>query len=162
MSFFKKRVKVPPVHEIGVFISADFKRLLNEEFGVEKISNSLVGWQFSRPFQKIGINQGDFLVGIDQKDVRQETNVQVLFEKCFRKNVNEDIYFSIVRKEDQENMINLAKKVRYSIDKVKQNQPISGNSGGFIFNRERLSGSRNLLHEMVLGALYLVICLSLP
>ena len=115
MSFLKKRHQGPPLEEIAVFISADFKIILNEHFGVQKISKNFVGWQFSRDFNKIGIKQGDFLVCVDQKDVRQEKNVEALFEKCFRKNINDDIFFSIVRKEYEDSMKHLGKKVRQFI-----------------------------------------------
>ena len=143
MPLFKKRdqVQVPPLEEIGVFISDGLKLLINNEFGVKKTSNNF--WQFTRDIAKIGIKQNDFLIAIDQKDVRQEKNVEVLFEKCFRKNVSEDIYFSIVRKEYEESLIHLGKKVRHLIQKifVWQCMAVYGRVFMYRFNQNKPSGA---------------------
>ena len=109
MNMSSKREFVP-IEEIGLILSESYKNTFDNHFGVERTPAD--GWIFSRDLPDSTIKKGDHLLAVNQCDVRKEENTASIFDKITPKNINDDIYFLIIRKDYAISKWHLTKKVR--------------------------------------------------
>ena len=102
-----------PIEEIGLIVSESFKTILDENISLEKSEAN--GWTFSRDIPHSTIKRGDVLLAVNQCDVRKEENTANIFAKIAPKNINDDLYFLIIRKDYLSSKRHLIKKVRVYI-----------------------------------------------
>ena len=94
--------------EIGIILTKSYKSVIEKNFGIAKCEHD--GWKFTRPLPDVGIKENDILCGIDSKDIRTEKSTETIFSKFFNKNVNDAIFFLIIRSENRHQGKHLKKR----------------------------------------------------